>query len=263
MMPPAPGPVAALARSAADLASARGSDLRCLRNNALLVLSGVAAGLLTAGLLLGGRGLPAAALVQALLLYALLVAAVLLALPRHLPNRRFGLANGITLGRAALICLLAGLIGRAEPASFGWLPFIAALTVLCLDGLDGWAARHYGSASSFGSWFDMEVDGLFLILLCLLLVAAERTGAWVLVAVLPRYLFVAAGRLRPWLRRELPPRFARKLAFVAASLLLLAGLAPPLTPAVAAACAAAAVILIVASFTLDLAWLYRRRGAPS
>jgi len=263
MMPTAPGPVAALARNAADLVSARGLDLRCLRNNALLVLSGVGIGLLTAGLLLGSRGLPAAALVQAMALYALLAAAVLLALPRHLPQRRFGLANGITLGRAALICLLAGLIGRADPASFGWLPFAAALTVLSLDGLDGWAARHYGSTSAFGSWFDMEVDGLFLILLCLLLVAAERTGAWVLVAVLPRYLFVAAGRLRPWLRRDLPPRFARKLAFVTASLLLLLGLAPPLTPALAAACAAAAIALILTSFTLDLVWLYRRRGGPS
>jgi len=263
MLPLRPSPVAALARNAADLAAPRRADLRCLRNSALRALAAVAGGLLAAGLLLGGLGLPGGALVQALLLYGLLAAAVLLALPRHLPHRRFGLANGVTLARAAVLCLLAGLLGRADPAALGWLPFAAALAVLCLDGLDGWAARRFGSASAFGAGFDMEVDGLFLILLCLLLVAADKTGAWVLLAVLPRYLFVAASRVRPWLRRELPPRFGRKLAFVAASLLLLLGLAPPLTPPTTTLAAAAAIALIATSFALDLAWLHRRRGEAS
>lgn len=259
MLPLRPSPVSALARSAAALAAPGQGELRRLRNSALLALLGVGAGLLAAGLLLGGASLPPGALVQAMLLYALLAAAVLLALPAHLPQRRFGLANGITLARAAVICLLAGLLGRADPAAFGWLPFAAALAVLCLDGLDGWAARRFGSASAFGARFDMEVDGLFLILLCLLLLAAGKAGAWVLLAVAPRYLFVAAGRFLPWLRRALPPRFGRKLAFVAASLLLLLGLAPPLAPGAAALAAAAAIALIAGSFALDLAWLHRRR----
>jgi phosphatidylglycerophosphate synthase len=206
--------------------------------------------------------LPVQGALQAAGLYALVSAGVWCALPLHLPHQRFGPANEITLLRAVLVSLLAGLAGWVELQSLGWLAFLLALTILVLDGVDGWAARRSGLRSPFGERFDIEVDSLLLLTICLLLAFSGKAGVWVLGAALLRYAFVAGGKALPWLAWPLPPSWARKTCFVIAAALLFAGLAPVVPPALTAAMASTATVLLVASFAVDLVWLTReaRRG---
>ncbi len=206
--------------------------------------------------------LPVQSMAQSAALYAVVCVWIWYALPLHLPHRRFGPANEVTLIRAVLVCLLAGLSGWVELQSLGWLPFLLALTILLLDGVDGWAARRSGLPSAFGERFDIEVDSLLLLAICMLLAFSEKAGIWVLGAALLRYAFVAAGKALPWLARSLPPRMARKTCFVVAAALLFAGLAPLVPPEFAAAMASAATVLLAVSFAVDLLWLTRqaRRG---
>ena len=82
------------------------------------LLGFTAAGLLAGGLALGGLIAALQALAPdvsyrpaiALGLYAVIAGAMLFGLRHHAPHRRLGLANAITLARAVLTCLLAGLL---------------------------------------------------------------------------------------------------------------------------------------------------------
>lgn len=263
MLPLRPRPVWDLARAAADLAAPSRPGLRSLRRSASGTLAaGSAALILAAVLLLRWEMLSGAAAIQAILLYGFIAVLVTIGLPRHLPHRRFGPANTLTLLRAGLVCLLGGLIGWVAPDALGWMALALAGAALCLDGVDGWVARRTGSVSAFGSRFDMEVDGFFLLILCLLVVSLGKAGAWVLAAALPHYLFMAARVALPWLRRDLPPRFWRKSAFVAAAALLTLCLAPLMEPPMTPLAAALATASIAASFTRDLLWLHSRRRQP-
>ncbi|MEX2629286.1 MAG: CDP-alcohol phosphatidyltransferase family protein [Tistlia sp.] len=221
--------------------------------------------LAAAGLLLGllglwsswALGLAPAIAVRALLLYAGLALLVLFGLPGHLPLTRFGPANAITLLRAAVACWLAALIGQDLPPGLAWLPAPVAGFALLLDGFDGWAARRGGWASAFGARFDLESDAFFLAVLAGLAVDQDRLGPWILLAGALRYLFVAAGRLGPWLRRPLAPCWSRKAAYVLTAGVLVGCLVPGVPAAVAEPAAAGALALLVASFLRDVATLRR------
>lgn len=237
---------------------------RSLRADALAHLLG--AGLLslaTAALLASGGGFGLQGFLLTALLAALSGAVLLAALPEALPGNRFGRANSVTLGRLALTCVLAGaLAGEQTLGTLGsgtaWsLCLIAGLSLL-LDGLDGWLARRYGEATSFGARFDMEADALFLLVVALLVAATGKAGAWVLLSGLWRYGFVALGWLWPRLRGALPESARRKRVFVAQALLLIVCLAPPVTPTLGAALACTGLLLLSLSFLLDLLWLLRR-----
>jgi phosphatidylglycerophosphate synthase len=65
-----------------------------------------------------------------------------------------------------------------------------AVTVFALDGVDGWLARRLGLASEFGEYLDKETDAFFMLVLCVLVYAGGRFGAWILVPGLLRYGFV-------------------------------------------------------------------------
>ena len=83
-------------------------------------------------------------------LYTAIVAGLLIALTpflsQHLPLTRFGPANQITLIRAGIAALIAGLAGgiTLEPILAGWMAGLAGVALL-LDGLDGWLARRGGT----------------------------------------------------------------------------------------------------------------------
>lgn len=169
-----------------------------------------------------------------------------------------GWANRVTLVRSALVALIAGgLIANVSTVGqWQWLGIAAA--ALLLDGVDGFVARRTHSESDFGARFDMELDALLILLLCLALLTTAGLGPWVLLIGAMRYAFVLASGAYPWLKTPLFPSWRRKAICVwQVSALLLA--LTPLTPSgVSALLALSALITLVYSFSVDVGWLYRR-----
>lgn len=189
-----------------------------------------------------------------------LALAVVLVGPGEAPPARLGWANRVTLLRAALVLLIAGLLVFPEvPRAHPYAVLGLALAALLLDGVDGWVARRTRSITAFGARFDMELDAFFILVLCVGLVATERVGPWVLGIGLARYLFVCAGRLLPWMRRPLPPSVFRKVVCVWQVVTLLLCFVPAMPAAVAVGAAATALSLLAVSFGRDTWWLLRHR----
>lgn len=225
------------------------------------VRNGLAGLLLLLGLGLGLdslHGLGAAFLAVALLVFGLALTIMGRYLPLHRPHVRLGPANQVTLLRALLIALLAGLLGQAATPAVGWTAVILALSAEILDGVDGRLARRWGWASAFGARFDMEIDALLVAVLAILLWSLGKAGPWVLAAGFLRYLFVAAGYLWPMLRRPLPPSRRRQTVCVVQVLALTLALAPVVPPQWSAPVAAAGLALLCWSFAVDTLWLVRR-----
>jgi len=197
---------------------------------------------------------------KALAAYAVVAVLVLLNLGAHHPFTRFGPANQLTLGRAALTALLAGLIGEQGGAAFAGLAFALAIVAALLDAVDGPVARATGMTSAFGARFDMETDAALLAVLAALAWQLDKAGPWVLASGLARYAFVAAGALAPWLRAPLPPSFRRRLACAVQTAALVTVLAPVLAPPATSMLAALALALLLFSFAADVIWLRRHSG---
>ena len=178
------------------------------------------------------------------------------ALIQSYPHDRLGLCNTITLTRLALTMALVAPLVAGNGAS--WAVVTVALIALTLDGLDGWFARKHGYVSEFGARFDMEVDSALALVLALGAAVTSGAGALAVFLGLPRYLFVAAGWVLPWMRRELPERFSRKVVCVAQLGVLIALQAPGLPAGLALALAALAAAALLWSFGVDLVWLWRR-----
>lgn len=221
---------------------------------------GLGLGLASAAAWAGGErlNLPALYLGQTIAVFTVIAALVFLALPQHLPRRRFGAANRVTLLRAVVAALLAGLVGQAGGAAeAGWLLASLAGLALALDGLDGWAARQSGMASRFGARFDMELDAFFILVLAALAFELGKAGAWVLLSGMMRYGFVGAAALWPALRRPLPASRRRQCICALQTGALVFCLTPLAGPPLSALAAGAALGLLAWSFALDLNWLLR------
>lgn len=180
------------------------------------------------------------------------------ALRRSYPHSRLGLCNLVTLGRMALA--LAFLVPLMAGGGASWPVFAIAALTLSLDGLDGWLARRQGLASAFGARFDMEVDAAFALILAVN-AAAGSSGPVAILLGVPRYLFVAAARVLPWMRRDLPERFSRKVVCVLQLGVLILLQAPILPQAFALPLVGIAASALVWSFATDLLWLWRRKRA--
>jgi len=181
-------------------------------------------------------------------------------LVRRYPHPDVGLCNIVTLLRLALATTLAApLLASPDESWTAWPVFAVALTAFALDGVDGRLARRSGRSSDFGARFDIEVDALFAALLALLALQSGKAGVWVLALGFMRYAFVAAGAAAPWLRAEMPERWRRKAVCVAQIGVLVALLAPVVTPPLSQSIAAVATALLVWSFAVDVAWLRRER----
>jgi phosphatidylglycerophosphate synthase len=179
-------------------------------------------------------------------------------LPDH-PHTGFGLANRITTLRAALVAGLLPL--AAAPHAASWPVIAVAVLALALDGVDGWAARRYRTASAFGSRIDQELDAVFMLLLSVLAWRSGAAGAWVLLAGLWRYIFLVLTKLSTAFAGALPPSSRRR----AICPIVLGGFILALTPGLPAPAAAivatASVILLSASFIADILGLWMRRPA--
>jgi phosphatidylglycerophosphate synthase len=200
-----------------------------------------------------------------LALFAGLLFAVERGVTTHHPHPRLGIANRITLVRAAIACVIAA---RAiEPAPLGaserWLFAAIAAAALMLDGADGWAARRQGLASAFGARFDLEVDAFAILVLSITVVKAHAVPFWVLAIGSMRYLYLAATLAVPLLRRPLPPRRVadgrRKTIAVVQSVGLTIALVPATLPGLAAFGCAAALGLLAYSFAADIVILLSTR----
>jgi phosphatidylglycerophosphate synthase len=194
---------------------------------------------------------------KVLVVFAVVAGFVLANVGAHHPFAHFGPANQITLARAALMAILAGLIGEQGEAAFGAFAFALAVVTASLDAVDGRVARATGMASAFGARFDMETDAALLLVLAALAWQLDKAGAWVLASGLMRYAFVAAGAGVAWLRQPLPPSFRRKLVCAVQIAALVAVLAPVLAPPVTGVLAALALAALCHSFAADVIWLRR------
>lgn len=210
-------------------------------------------------------------------LYAVVAVGVLGAGPQAQPtrvHRGLGAANRVTLLRAGLSALIAGLLlpivtewglphGVDSPRAdlLAWTVFALGLLALLLDGVDGQLARRLGISTAFGARFDMEVDAALILLLCVAVWQLGAVGAWVLAIGALRYAFVAAAFWQPALRAPLPESVRRKSLCVVQGVALLTALAPVVPGAVGVVACGAALALLCYSFGVDVVWLLRH-GDP-
>lgn len=229
------------------------NTLSALRSEALAHIGAIGA-VLAAALF---TNLTPAQSLTALAVYVVLGIIMLGALATHLPQRRFGLANALTLARGAAVCALTGFLAGPLGSGLLWAASFLAFLCVALDGVDGWLARRFDTVSPFGARFDMEVDAFLMLVLGLLLVASGTLDAWVLLIGLARYLFVAAGWLLPALRAPLPYSERRRAICVFQGLALVLALIPELPPFVAGHAAAAGLLATMWSFGVDIRTLLR------
>lgn len=191
--------------------------------------------------------------------YALLTTYVARFVADHAPHARFGKANGLTLVRGAIACLLGGLVVVAPhaPPPVLWAATVGGFAALALDGLDGLIARRYGEVSRFGAAFDMETDALIILLLSVLMYRLDRAGAWVLAIGLMRYAFVVAGWVWPRLTAPLPASSRRKAICVVQVAVPIACIPAASSVAASRLALAAALLALGISFAIDVIWLLR------
>ncbi|WP_224825643.1 CDP-alcohol phosphatidyltransferase family protein [Cognatishimia sp. MH4019] len=179
-------------------------------------------------------------------------------LQRDYHHDRLGLCNYVTLARLMLVCALsAHLLTGGGPS---WAFFGLAVIALSLDGVDGWLARKQGLTSEFGARFDVEVDSLLALTLAINAALTPEIGAAALLLGIPRYAFIAASYALPWMQRDLPERFSRKVVCVLQLAALIAMQAPLLPATIAIALVPLVAVALVWSFALDIVWLRRSRS---
>ncbi len=103
------------------------------------------------------------------------------------PLGRFGgVANLITLARLLGILLLL----LCQQYLHAYVFFVIGILILIADGLDGYYARKYKTASDFGDFFDKETDAFFVLAFCVILYEKGLTDLWVIYPGVFRYVFV-------------------------------------------------------------------------
>ena len=171
-----------------------------------------------------------------------------------------GPADLVTLSRATLACGVAALTADSfvQPPAVATLVTLAVVA-LVLDAVDGRIARHTRTTSTFGARFDGEVDAFLMLVLSVYV--ARDVGWWVLAIGGMRYAFAVAGWAVPWLRRQLPPRYWRRVVTAVQGIVLTVAAADLLPPWVIEAALIAALALLAESFGRDVWWLWRHRHA--
>lgn len=197
---------------------------------------------------------------QVALSYLMISNAFLLSGLQRRHTTRFGPANVVTAARSTLVGLIGGIVAASffVPIPVGLL-IALVVPALLLDAVDGWVARRTSSASELGARFDMEVDAF--LLLALSVYVSQTLGTWVLAIGAMRYAFAVAGSVIPWLRRQLPFRYWRKVV-TAVQGITLAIAGTGLLPVVDILLVAIALALLLESFGRDVVWLAARRGEP-
>ncbi len=118
----------------------------------------------------------------------------------------FGPGNGLSLARALAIGLLAGFLFSPWPwgaLAWGIVGLYTAASIA--DGFDGYIARRSGRVTELGQWLDVELDGLGVLIVCLLGISYGQLPWWFLSVGLARYAFL--GGLW-WRERQGKPTYA-------------------------------------------------------
>ncbi len=233
------------------------SERRALGRSALIAVLAVGLGvMLTAWLASRQLHFGSAYLPKSLLLFAAGALLMLRVLPAHHPFPNLGPANTVTLVRAALVALLAAMLGEQVPGA-PLAATVIATEVIVLDGFDGWLARRTGMVSRFGARFDMEIDAALVAVLAVLAWQLGKVGVWVLLSGAMRYLYAAAAAFVPMLRRPLPPSYRAKTIAVIQMLALVVAVAPWSSATLASDVAATGLVCLTVSFLMDIVWLAR------
>jgi FkbM family methyltransferase len=169
------------------------------------------------------------------------------------PFPSFGAANRLTYARGICVALVASLIPAELNETGRSVLAVAVALLIAADGGDGFLARRDGNASSFGARFDMEVDSALMLVLSI--IAARLGGAWLILLGLPRYVFVFAAYLWPFLAAPLPYSERRRIVCVLQGFGLVSAIFPWEFGAYAAF---AALIALLLSFAIDVFWLWRQ-----
>ncbi len=177
---------------------------------------------------------------------------------RFWPQGPLGWANRVTLGRGVLVAIVAGALAANAFTNAIWLWLAVAVIALLLDGVDGWIARRTNTQTPFGARFDMELDAILILLLCIGLLQREHLGPWVLLIGGMRYLFIAASWPFAWLKAPLFESFRRKAVCVWQVVALLLALTPLTSPFAASLLALSALITLIYSFGFDVWWLFKQ-----
>jgi phosphatidylglycerophosphate synthase len=172
------------------------------------------------------------------------------------PAGAFGLANSLTLTR--VVGTLALLL--APGLDPGWQSG-AVLLLVCVDGVDGWAARRFDTASTFGQVFDHESDALLLLTVCLLLLASGRVGSWILLPGALRYGYVLLSRQAQPLQQTTPGNHFIRLIGVTTTLGLAVCWLPAIPTPIASSLAAGLTLALTGSFVFSTWRLYRPASA--
>jgi len=126
-----------------------------------------------------------------------------------------GVANGMTLTRGLLTCLMAGfLFGPAPQGWLAWAPAALYMTERVIDFFDGFVARYTCRETKLGSILDMEFDGLGILIAVGLAIQIEHLPLWYLLLGLGRQLFIFGIWMRQrlgWPVFDLPPSDHRRL----------------------------------------------------
>jgi len=96
-----------------------------------------------------------------------------------------GYANWITFFRMLLLMYIAL---HFESTSYIVIVFVFIVNIL-LDILDGIVARKFETESTFGLYFDMELDAFYVCLASIILYLEGLTGIWIIWIGLLRYIF--------------------------------------------------------------------------
>jgi phosphatidylglycerophosphate synthase len=175
----------------------------------------------------------------------------------------FGPADLVTLTRAILACGVAALVTDSflQPSAVRTLVALSVAALL-LDAVDGWVARRTRTASMFGARFDGEIDAFLILVLSVYV--ASFAGAWVLAIGAMRYAFGLAGWWSLWLRRQLPPRYWRKVVAAIQGIVLTSAAAHVMPRSLTTVTLAVALALLAESFGRDVWWLWgHRRVEPA
>lgn len=161
-------------------------------------------------------------------------------------------ADRVTLTRAVLVacCAAATVPALFSGAGPGMPVVVLGAVAFLLDAVDGAVARRFACVSPAGARLDVQTDAaLVLVLSC---AAIPVVGPWVLAIGLMWYAFVAAGWIRPELKRMLPVKRLRKVIGAFQPFALLVALTPGVPGGIGASSVVLALVTLGASFGRDI-----------
>ena len=159
--------------------------------------------------------------------------------------------------------LVLAMVGETPTPALTTLTLVIATVAALMDAVDGAMARRACQTSAFGARFDMETDALLILALSVLAWNWDKAGAWILLAGLARYLFVACAAVAPFTNLELPPSRRRQAVCVIQVVTLLLCIAPWIPSPVSDLAAGSGLIALIYSFTVDVRWLFRSARLPT